>query len=285
MKKNRGKNETVETIDTPTYTYSQSAPMRGFSIYNAEGDTYYKSEVERVVSELRRELYPVQEPDYPELPVAAAPRAAKKEAVGVKPMRVFPLVLILILNLLAIAVIAIGCFNIGPIGNMIAVFVKESVGGSEQSVSLLDGLFAELSVIGAQSQLNYTVNADTTTSILLIVFAAGGTLVALFSLVQVIVAIVALAQNKPGKKRARFGVVAFLTILAFVAALIGLIGLKAQIGFGDLCSLILPKALGDYGLSRVDEGYTLYSGYGLYALVVVPILTMLLSLCVGRKKK
>ena len=281
MKKNSGKNETVETIDTPTYT--QNAPMRGFSIYNAEGDTYYKSEVERVVNELRRELYPVQEPTYPELPVA--PRTAKKESVGVKPMRGFSLALILILNLLALAVIAIGCFDIGPVGNMIAVFVKEPVGGVAQSVSLLDGLFAELSSIGAQSQLDYSVNADATANILLIVFAAGGALVALFSLVQVIVAIVALAQNKPGKKRARFGVVAFLTILAFVAALIGLIGLKAQIGFGDFCSLILPKALGDYGLSRVEEGYTLYSGYGLYALLIVPILTMLFSLCVGRKKK
>jgi len=282
MKKNSGKNETVKTIDTPTYT--QSAPMRGFSIYNSEGDTYYKSEVERVVSELRRELYPVQESDYPELPVAA-PRAAKKEPVGVKPMHGFPLVLILILNVLVLAVIALGCFDIGPIGNMIAVFVKEPVAGSAQSVSLLDGLFGELSAIGAQSQLDYSVNADATTNILLIVFAACGALVALLSLVQVIVAIVALAQNKPGKKRARFGVVAFLTILAFVAALIGLIGLKAQIGFGDFCCLILPKELGEYGLNRVDEGYTLYGGYGLYALVIVPILTMLLSLCVGRKKK
>lgn len=283
MKKNSGKNETAETIAS---TYTQSAPMRGFSVYNSEGDTYYKSEVERVVNELRRELYPTERNTYSELPVAT--RVAKKEAVGEKPMRSFPLVLILILNALALAVIALACFDIGSFGNTIAVFVKEPVGGAAQSVSLLDGLFGELSELGlnVQSQLDYSVNADSVTNVLLIVFAAAGVLVTLFSFVQVIVSIVALAVNKRGnKKRVRFGVVAFLTILGLIVALIGLLGLKAQIGFGDLCCLVLPKSLGDYGLVRADEGYTLYGGYGLYALAVVPILTMLLSLCVGRKKK
>jgi len=284
MKRNSGKNEAVE-YNTPTF--SQNVPMRGFSVYNSEGDVYYKNEVERMANELRRELYPTAQTvsyDFPDLPVRreeAKPKKVEKTAT----MRVFPLVLILILNVLVLAVIALGCFDIGSIGTTIAVFFKETVGGGAQSVSLLDGLFGELAGIGMQSKLDYSMHTDMTARIMLIVFAAGGVLATLFSLVQVIVAIVALATNKKGKKRARFGVVAFFTLIFLFAALIGLIGVKAQVGFGDFCSLTFPKALGEYGLPRVDEGYTLFSGYGLYALIIVPILTMILSACVGKKKK
>ncbi len=281
MKRNSGKNEAVEY----TPTFSQNAPMRGFSVYNSEGDVYYKNEVERMANELRRELYPTAQTASYDFPVRREEVKPKKEEKRVATMRVFPLVLILILNALVLAVIALGCFDIGSIGTTISVFFKETAGGDAQSVSLLDGLFGELAGIGMQSKLDYSMHTDMTAQIMLIVFAAGGVLATLFSFVQVIVAIVALATNKKGKKRARFGMVALLTLICLVAALIGLIGVKAQVGFGDFCSLVFPKALGEYGLPRVDEGYTLYSGYGLYALIIVPILTMILSACVGKKKK
>ncbi|MBO4539207.1 MAG: hypothetical protein J5781_02945, partial [Clostridia bacterium] len=188
MKRNSGKNEAVETNNTTTF--SQNAPMRGFSVYNSEGDIYYKNEVERMANELRRELYPqVQTASY-ELPVRNEAKPKKK---AVATMRRFPLALILILNAVALAVIALGCFDIGSIGTTIAVFFKETVGGETQSVSLLDGLFGELAGAGLQSKLDYSMHTDTTARIMLIVFAAGGVLATLFSFVQVIVAIVALA--------------------------------------------------------------------------------------------
>ena len=281
MKRNSGKNEAVE-YNTPTF--SQNVPMRGFSVYNSEGDVYYKNEVERMANELRRELYPTAQTVSYDFPVAVKNEAKPKKKEDVRTMRKFPLALILILNLLVLAVIALGCFDIGAIGTTIAVFFKETAGGDAQSVSLLDGLFGELAEIGMQSKLDYSMHTDMTARIMLIVFAAGGVLATLFSFVQVIVAIVALATANRGKKRARFGVLALLTLICLLAALIGLVGVKAQIGFGDICSLILPKTLGEYGLPRVDEGYTLYSGYGLYALIIVPVLTMILSACVGKKK-
>ena len=281
MKKNSGKNEAVELNDAPTF--SQNAPMRGFSVYNSEGDVYYKSEVERMAYELRRELYPESYTYSPELPVKEV--AVKKEKKAA-PMKAFPLVLILIVNLIVLAVIALGSFEIGAFGATIAVFVKEPISGGAQSVSLLDGLFGELSGVGMKSVLDYSMHTDATARAMLIVFAVAGAMVTVLSLVQVIVAIAGLATNNRGaKKRVRFGGVALATLICLLAALIGLVGLKAQIGFGDICSIILPKALGEYGLPRPDEGYTLYGGYGLYVLILVPVLTMILSACVGRKKK
>ena len=68
MKRNSGKNEAVEY----TPTFSQNAPMRGFSVYNSEGDIYYKSAVERMAYELRRELYPETQTFLPEMAQAIA---------------------------------------------------------------------------------------------------------------------------------------------------------------------------------------------------------------------
>ena len=256
-------------------SFSQNGTMRGFSVFNSEGNTEYKAEVERMVYELRRELYPVAESTMPPIPVAT--KAVEKPKKVEKSKRAFPAVLILIFNLVILAIIAIACFDIGKIGSYIAPFYKKG-GDTVVSVSLLDGLFAQLGL--DMAKIDYTVHADAASKIALIAFAVTGALVAVFALWQVIASIVCLA----GQKKIRFGWRAFLTLLFLLGALLSLIALKAQLGFGDLCCLILPEGAGDYGLPCLEEGYVLYGGYGLYALIVLPILTMICSSCVYKKK-
>lgn len=274
MKKQSGM-DTNEFFDR---AYSQDSVTRGFSVYNSEGNVTYKAEVERMVYELRQELYPTTIPT-PALPVKeeAAPqkKPAKAKVAGKKNA---PAAIILIANLIFLAIVAIGCFDVfGKIGCEIAPFYKDAAGACVP-VSILDGLFAQL---GLPSQLDYSVQADAVDKIFLIVFAVTGALTVVFALWQVIASIVCLAQKKV--KKIRFGWRAFLMLIFLFGVLLSVIALKAQIGFGDLCSLILPKDLG-YGLPCEGEGFTLCGGYGLYGLIVLPIITMICSACIYKKK-
>lgn len=267
-----------KTFERETDGFPQNNVMRGFSVYNSEGNVEYKTEVERMVYELRQELYPTQAPS-PVLPVKenaekkAAPRVAKTK-------RKAPVVLILIANVLLLAVIALSCFGIDKIVPFLAVFYKKSA-SVVMPVSVLDGLF---SLAGLPSGLDYSINGDTSATVALIAFAAFGALLTVLSLWQVIAAIVSLAR-KQEKRRILFGVRAFLMLLCFVGVVLTVITLKAELGFGDLCSLLFPEVMGEYGLPRVSEGYVLYSGYGAYALIVLPIFTMICSSCIYKRKK
>ncbi len=284
MKKNKQGKGTPEIEKKATY--SQPGIMRGFSVYNAEGDTYYKAEVERVATELRAELYPAPKAEfsYEKQPVATTERKSKPAPKQKSAKRKFPLVLILILNLIALFVIVLPTFDLG-FTTTFAPFVKATEGGQRIGVSLLDGILAKFgSMLGLSSQLDYTAHADGLTDIVLLVFVALALIVTVLSLVQVIKSIVALADKKE-KKQKHFGGVAFWTLAGILFILAAVIFLKAQFGFGDFCSLLLPEQLGDYGLKMVGEGYVLYGGYGLYALIAVQLLTMIFSACVYGKEK
>ena len=259
-----------------TFSPASTGRMRGFSIYNSEGNIYYKREVERVAMELRQELYPA--PKQEETVTTPAPVAVKnKNKIGYA----FPLVAILILAVLSIVIMVLSCFGLEGIKDFAPFYTLKNT-GKATSVSILDGIMAML----GRSQLNYSVNEDGATGIMLIVFAVAGGLYGLLTVVQMIKAIVALAYlKKKPQKRIRFGVIAFLSVISLVIVLISMICLKGQFGFGDLCSLLFPAALGDYGLPRGEEGYTLYSGFGLYFLIVAPLLSMIFSSCIYKKGK
>ena len=278
-------NEQIAETTKELSNYPQENRLKGFSIYNTEGDVCYRGEVERMVYELKRELYP-----QPQMP-RPLPTPEKKE---VKPVakkkcgsvRVLPLVIILVINLLAVAVLAFSCLNVGKFGVALAPFVKVTK-TREGTIPFFDSLFGMMGSLGLHSVLDYSLHTDAFGKVAEIANAASSVLFAVLVLVQVIVAIVGLARSKKEGKGVRFGVVAFLMLLSLVVDLLTLCALKAELGFGDLCSLVLPRTIGStaYGLPRVDEGYTIYSGYGLYVLIVVPILTMILSACVRKKNK
>lgn len=276
--------------ETDTSLYSQNGAMRGFAVYNSEGDTYYKGEVEKMVRELRQELYPPKAVSMmPQgRPMPERPLYRKKKA---------PLVFIFIFNLIALAVLVLSCIDLGSIGGYIGTFNKVPENGPAVTVSFFDGLFAELHRIDALSflpaRLNYSVNEDTLSKVFLIAFAALGTLTALLTLIQLFKALVVLGRRRD-RKKAHFGGLAFITLLTTLLTVLSLAALKGQfgsveLGMGDFCSLIFVPELEKVGLScglpRAAEGYTLYSGYGLYALILIPILTSICSACIYQKRK
>ena len=273
------KGEEKTTVLSDNESLYQNNAMRGFSIYNSEGNVEYKAEVERMVYELRQELYPTQEVTAPVLTVKNATASKKASRVKDKNKKKAPVVFVLIFNVLILAVIALGCFDLGKAGTMIAPFYKETA-TAVVPFSVLDGLF---SLTGMGAVVDYYIY-DAFAQVMLIVFAAAGALLTALTVWQIIAAIVSLARKKE-KREIRFGVRAFFMLLCFVAILLSIVALKAEFGFGDICSLILPPSLGEFGLPRVDEGYVLYSGYGAYALIILPILTMICSACIYKRKK
>ncbi len=267
-------------------------PLKGFSVYNSEGDVLYKGAVEEVAAELRQVIY--RAPAVAEIEPIEVLRGRKQRiAVSVKKKgytkkRYFPLIIILIINIAALLVSLASLLG-EPLNKYFAAFTAESANGSFV-VSFYDGFIGVVKhfiTTSSQTVLNYDLHADTLSWVMSWMFAICSCVVLVFSVAQVIISIVAICSRRRSDGyyvKHYFGGTAVAMLIFFLAEIIGLAFGQGQVGFGDLANLFLLKEFSGAGIPRGDL-YVLYPGYGVYIVLGATILTMILSAWAYGKKK
>lgn len=202
---------------------------------------------------------------------------------GYSKKRGFFLLLIALFMLVVIAVGVLNVFNIELIDDYVATFIKPGVTEENNiNIGLLDPIygvikkFAKLNLdsVYFDSYLsNIPAEANILTVISLYAVPAAAFLILLCALIGFIKAISALFAKKGGNnvyKKYKFG---FLSIIMFLCGIILLVG-------GVFASGLEIKQILDFILQKTT---VLNAGYGLYALIALPILNLIFS-CLSYKK-
>ena len=185
--------------------------------------------------------------------------------------------------LVVLAVALLSFFNIDTVDNYVAVYVKKGVTEETNiNIGLLDpvfGIVKKLAKVDVDSFYfdsyisNMSAETDIMTKISLYAVPVAALLIIVCALIGFFKSIVALISKRYTNglyKKYKFG---FLSLVMLLSALILLIG--GMFASGAEITVIL-----DFILGKTDA---LYAGYGLYALVVLPLITFILS-CVSYKK-
>lgn len=192
-------------------------------------------------------------------------------------------ILIAIFMLVVLAVALLSFFNIDTVDNYVAVYVKKGVTEETNiNIGLIDpvfGIVKKLAKVDVDSFYfdsyisNMSAETDIMTKISLYAVPVAALLIIVCALIGFFKSIVALISKRYTNglyKKYKFG---FLSLVMLLSALILLIG--GMFASGAEITVIL-----DFILGKTDA---LYAGYGLYALVVLPLITFILS-CVSYKK-
>ena len=268
--------------------YNMTLPQ-SFSVYNDEGSVVYRGEVEQMANILRAELFGI-EPSEAVAPAKAEPerkpaeKTEKKKRKSVRAYtkkRGFFLVLPIILAIVVLAVAVCGVFDVS-FGEYISIYnysyvVKTDFPMIDPVISFLNQTFGvDTGSLPAEFGKYFTFDGtDFLSSFAGYALPLAIVLYLLFALIMLIVAIVGLA----GKKRedgtyakARLG---FLSIIMLLCALITAVcGLYASgTAVEDLLGFVIGK--NDFA-----------AGYGLFAMIAIPIVTFICTcLAYGREKK
>lgn len=197
--------------------------------------------------------------------------------------RGFALFLIMLLMLVVLAVSVLSVVEIEAISDFIPAFIKpgviaeqnENIGILDPAIGLVKKFVSALDMDSIYYD-NYLANipddAKILTTITLYAVPAVAIILTLCALIGFIKAIAALASKaKNGAyKKFKFGFLSIVMLLSGAIMLVG--GLFA-------CGMEISDIM-DFALQKST---TLYAGYGLYAAVVLPILTLILS-CISYKK-
>lgn len=192
---------------------------------------------------------------------------------------------ILLFMLVVLAVGVVGYFNINAIDSYIATYVKNGVTVDNNiNIDLLDpifGLIKKLAKLDVDSFYydsyisNMSAETDIMTKISLYAVPAAALIIIICALIGLFKSIVALCAKRQANglyKKFKFG---FLSIVMLLSALIILVG-------GIFASGLEITLILDFILGKTDA---LCAGYGLYALIVLPILMLILSCVIYKKAK
>lgn len=211
-----------------------------------------------------------------------------KEAKAVKggkiytKKRAFALVLILLFMFVCVAAVALGSFEVQPVTQYTALYVKDGALG--KAVGELDpalGLIKKLAKVDVDSVFyntylsNIPADVDLVTNICLYAVPAASILFVIFAIIGVIKALGALCAKKTVDgfyKKYKFG---FISIVMFLCSLIMLVGglYVNNTAITDILSFLTGKTSG------------LYAGYGLYGFILIPVITFICSCCGYKKLK
>lgn len=211
----------------------------------------------------------------------------KKEAKLYEKKRVLPLILIAIVSLLTIAVILSGIFGINlglykfPVetGKAIALDVPSEEGtvitASDPIVGIVKSVVdVDMESVYHEVFLNYDKETTGTLAVIsLYAVPAALVIILIFAVIALIKAFVAIFSGKKDGyyHKFKFG---FLSIVGFLCSLILVVGglYVAKINLTEIGNFLLAKPM------------IMQAGYGLYALIVLPIISFVMT-CIGYKKK
>lgn len=192
------------------------------------------------------------------------------------------LVVIAVLMLVVIAAAALGAVGIVSVDEFVAAYIIPGASVGNINISIIDpvlGTIKALAKVNFDSNFYETflasqpANASIMTKVATYAVPAAALLIIIFALIGFIKAIIAIFAKKTlsGKvKKHGFGLI---SIVMFLSALIMVVG-----GI-YLANIDIAKAL-DF---ITQKGSVLYVGYGLYALIAIPVITFILSF-MGYKK-
>lgn len=269
----------VKPADAQYNRYNMALPQ-SFSIYNDEGSVLYRGEVEQMANQLRAEIFGIEpavaEPvKAEEAPVMQAEKAGK----AYDKKRVFFFILPLVLSLAMIAVFVVGLFLPAALPY---VSIYKDVHAITTDITALDPAIGfvttqfELTLEGLPTEFVklYPATEDTMYVVGGYALSVATVLYAVFTLVTLIVSIVGLAGKKREDgtyKKVKLG---FVSIVCFLCALIVAAG--GLLMTGAQASDILGFFTGEYALTF---------GYGLIAMVAVPVIVFICTCLTYRKKK
>lgn len=210
-------------------------------------------------------------------------KAKRAPALYVK-KRAFPLVLIAILTAVVIAVGVLGFLNIDNISGYASIYSVPQKDGTTISVPLTDPIIGMIksfvnldteSYFFAEYMDGRLESMDVLTKISVYAIPVAALIIVLFAVIGFIKAIAALCAKRKSNGyygKFKFG---FLSVASFLSAVI--------LFFGGLyvSGISLESAL-DFILFKSD---TMQAGYGLYALVIIPIITFILTCTCYKKQK
>lgn len=253
-----------------------------------EGDLVYNP-----YGEVRYQPTYAENPNLPTVNVTNTDEKGKgtREKKGAKlyeKKRVLPLILIAIVSLLTIAVILSGLFGLNflglykiPIeeGTAIALPVPSPDGtvitASDPIVGIVKSVVdVDMESVYHEVFLNYEKeNTETLKVISLYAVPVALVIILIFAVIALIKALVAIFSGKKEGyyHKFKFG---FLSIVGFLCGLILVIGglYVAKINLTEIGDFLLAKPM------------IMQAGYGLYALLVLPIISFVMT-CIGYKKK
>lgn len=279
----------VEMNNVPTKSIDEMTDIEFITSADYLASPYYRAYVSakaRVASEAFQPL--TRSYDMPAPPKAKsnmqAPIYGKKVRGAVySKKRAVAQVFITILMLLVLAITVVGFLDIAAIDSYIATYVKP--GATEEAnlnIDLLDPVFGIVKKLAKADVDSYYYDSyisnmsdqtDIMTKISLYAVPVAALLIIVCALVGFFKGIVALCSKKYPNglyKKYKFG---FLSIVMLLSALILLVG-------GIFASGLEIKVILDFILGKTAA---LSAGYGLYALVILPIITLILS-CASYKK-
>ncbi len=201
-------------------------------------------------------------------------KKVKEEKLYVKKRGLF-LFLILLLTLVVVAVAVVGYIDIEGISDYAALYVNE-----DSSISMADPIigmvktFVDLDMESAYYDgvlAGNTEGADILTLVTIYAVPVACLLAIVFALIAVIKAFVALCSGKKDGyyKKFKFGFLSVAILLCGLIAFVG--GLYVS---GTSLVDVLTFVTGEAAIS---------AGYGLYALIALPVLTLIFS-CVSYKR-
>lgn len=299
MKKNNNEINYKEMFDIENDTgrYGVS-PTRSFSVYNDEGSVLYRGEVETIASQLRAELFGIRESDEQnDYDTGVSAKSSKKvianrevkqkekaskgvaKKVYVK-KRAFFLVLTAILSLVILAVAVVGIFDLTvsdtAINEYISIYNYKT--SENVAIDMLDPVLGFIQStfkldLGMESDFtaNFTVGEETKDVIANYALPIALVVYVIFYLATFIASIAGACGKKGanGYKKVKLG---FVSIIAFLCSLIVIVAgmMMAGLSFDGILDFIMGK--GNFSI-----------GYGLYAMVAVPIITFICSCCSYKK--
>lgn len=194
------------------------------------------------------------------------------------------LVIVAVFMLVVIAAAALGAVGLVSVDEFVAAYIRPSATVGNINISIIDpilGTIKDLAKVNLDSNFYETflaskpANASIMTKIAVYAVPAAALLIILFALIGFIKAIVALFAKKTlsgNVKKHGFGLI---SIVMFLSALIMVVG-----GI-YLANIDIAKAL-DF---IIQKDPIMYVGYGLYALIAIPVITFILNFMAYKKIK
>lgn len=277
----------VKPEETQYNRYNMALP-RSFSIYNEDGSVIYRGEVESVAEQLKQEVFgrrtePVQKKEEEVVPVEK-PESVKKETGKEKAIydkkRGFFLFLPMLLFAIILAAAVLGAFDTIAtqyVAGSKRFWVNETYFGLlDPALGYLKNVFAgKLDILAPATSFfsEFKISDTTAFKVEGYVLLATTVIYMILAIEGLIVSICGLAGKKKenGYRKAKLG---FMSIVMFVCA-IGMIICTAFLAGVDIKDFL--------NCFTAKDGFAF--GYGIYALVAIPVLTFICSCVAYRKVK